>query len=74
MKSTPHHTEKGSRPSRWTALKNTAARRRTDRIARRTLEQELGSYTTQRDIDDLLAAVHARGDDSQIRSMLVRAR
>lgn len=55
-------------------LRDELRQRREARAARRTLERQLASYTTRRDVDDLLALVGDSEDPSaeQIRTIVTR--
>ena len=59
--------------SLWSALREDLGRRRAARSAHRELRRELASYTTTREISDLLELVEGREDaaSQEVRRILV---
>ena len=59
--------------SLWTAFRDDLDRRHAARSAHRELRRELSSYTTTREISDLLDLVEGREDDAseEVRRILV---
>ena len=64
------------RPSRWTALRGHLQHTRDARAARKTLERDLASYTSQADLNDLHAILDRYSDreTAQIRRILASRR
>lgn len=59
----------------WTALRGQLQNTRNERSARRSLEREIASYTSQSDLNDLHAILDRHRDDetaARIRRILAR--
>jgi hypothetical protein len=67
-----HWQDTGSRPARWAAFRDEMRARRSARAARLQLRQDLASYTTQSELDDLSAVLDRyEGEDvDEIRAIL----
>jgi hypothetical protein len=65
-----------ARTRRWTALRRRLRATRAALTARRSLERDLASYTSQSDLDDLYAMLDRYGDreTAQIRRILAARR
>jgi hypothetical protein len=63
-----------SRTPLWSALRGQLQHTRDAHAARRTLERELATYTTQSDLDDLHAILdrHSDHQTAEIRRILAR--
>jgi hypothetical protein len=62
------------RPPLWTALRGQLQHTRDARAARRTLERELATYTSESDLDDLHAILdrYSEQETADIRRILAR--
>jgi hypothetical protein len=60
--------------ARWSAAVDELRERKAARLAHRTLERELSTYSTQSEVTDLLAALDGvdSDDSAEIRSILQR--
>jgi predicted MarR family transcription regulator len=76
MDTTQHETTRTGQhaPTIWASVRSELQARRAARAAQRQLEQELATYTTPGEIDDLLAALdrHESPQVEQMRLILSR--